>query len=446
MDIRMLISNLSQKRPVFHNEADFQHALAWEIREWYPNSKIRLEMKVHGANTKTYLDIWVQHADCKYAIELKYKTRSFNCNIEDEHFSLNNHGAHDIGRYDVLKDLQRLEQMVTAGVVDQGFLIFITNDPAYYSEQRQGQQTVDRDFRLHEGRSIEGHLSWSENTGIGTMRGREEPISLQGHYKIKWDSYTRVDLRPGEFNYLLLPVDNFSKDEKHSQHNSESFITPAANTDMAVKLESSETEELGDWFQSFAMKKDIPISQMDLRDRIVSHLRQVGYITKTNRELGTEKIDIWAEKGSKTIIIEVRYKTALLQTVYLGKQVDLKNQAAQDVSRYDFLKDLEKVERVVSSRPSVKGYALLITNDHLYWQHPKKTNSVDGDFHIYNGRKVTGICSWKEGASNGTTSGREAAIHLTDHYQLKWQLYLELGMKKNEQFQALLVEVNGDNS
>jgi hypothetical protein len=207
LDIQTIITSLSQKRPVFHNEADFQHALAWEIREYYPGSKIRLETKVHGANTKVYLDILVHYEGRKYAIELKYKTRTFNCVVVGEEFSLNNQGAHDIGRYDVLKDLQRLEQMVAAGAADDGILIFLTNDASYYSNLGEEKQTADRDFRLHEGRSIHGQLSWGEQTGYGTMKGREEPIYLQGKYEMRWASYSHVgDTSRGEFRYLILTV------------------------------------------------------------------------------------------------------------------------------------------------------------------------------------------------------------------------------------------------
>lgn len=52
INMNKVLSTLSVKRPIFHSEADFQHSLAWEIREHYPESEIRLETKIFGPNTK----------------------------------------------------------------------------------------------------------------------------------------------------------------------------------------------------------------------------------------------------------------------------------------------------------------------------------------------------------------------------------------------------------
>lgn len=147
------------------------------------------------------------------------------------------------------------------------------------------------------------------------------------------------------------------------------------------------------------------------------------------------------ERLSCPHVPEVRNKTALLKTMYKGNNIHLKQQGAYDISRYDFVSDLGKMERVVQSRPGVKGYVMLITNDRLYWQPPKKQNSVDEAFHIHDGHVVSGVCAWKEEASAGTTAGREQPIHLTGTYVMKWQPYLRIGEGRNEEFRRLLVEV-----
>jgi hypothetical protein len=444
LELHRVLKKLAAVRPVFHSEADFQHALAWEIREFYPQSKIRLETKVYGANTKVYLDIMVQYEGRKYAIELKYKTRTLECVVDGEEFALNNHGAQDVGRYDVLKDLQRLEQMIAAGVADEGVLIFLTNDASYYTDPGEEKQTADRDFRLHEGRKVQGLLSWGEQTGQGTMKGREEPISLQGQYEMRWASYSQVgDISRGVFRYLMLPVQGVQQESSETQSfTSVVDVTQRIEEDVIIMSTAPGSDGAVTWFDLFSKRGEIPLSQIDLRDKLATHLRHIGYTVLVNRELGKDKIDIWAEKGSEIIAIEVRYKTAFLQTIHQGKHIHLKNHGAQDVSRYDFLKDVEKLERVVSQKDGVKGFALLITNDHLYWQHPKKENSVDADFHIHEKNVLTGHRMWKEYASKGTISGREEPIYFNGSYEMKWRPYLSIGSKKNEQFQALLVEVN----
>ncbi|MCL6597626.1 MAG: hypothetical protein K6T81_02660 [Alicyclobacillus macrosporangiidus] len=444
MDLHTIISDLARVRPVFHNEADFQHALAWAIHKHYPDAKIRLEMKIHGPDTKVYADILASIAGRKYAIELKYKTRTLHVVIDGEEFSLSNHGAQDIGRYDVLKDVQRLEQMVASGGVDEGFLVFLTNDSSYYSHPGEVKVTADQDFRLHEGRRVQGTLSWGEHTGQGTMKGREEPLTLQGQYDLHWTAYSHLaDKIGGEFHYLMLPVRDIQTDVNKAARPFAQVISDTRTADDVLITNQATIRQRDSmpWYELFSQRGEIPLSQADLRDKLANHLREAGYSVSVNRNLGRDTIDIWAERGHETLAIEVRNKTALLQTMYQGKFIHLKNQAAQDVSRYDFIRDIAKLERVVSRRPDVKGYALLVTNDAMYWKPPKKSNSVDHDFRIHDGRLLTGTCTWTEEAAPGTTSGREEPIGLTGTYILRWRPYLKLGAGRNMEFQALIVEV-----
>ena len=77
LGISSLIEDLSLLRPVFHSEADFQHALAWHIREVMPDCQVRLEFKPFPAE-RVYLDIWLPTLGT--AIELKYLTRKLVLN------------------------------------------------------------------------------------------------------------------------------------------------------------------------------------------------------------------------------------------------------------------------------------------------------------------------------------------------------------------------------
>ena len=42
-DVEAVLASLAAKRPVFHSEADFQFAFAWESQKRYPGLKVRLE-------------------------------------------------------------------------------------------------------------------------------------------------------------------------------------------------------------------------------------------------------------------------------------------------------------------------------------------------------------------------------------------------------------------
>ncbi len=183
MDIERALKSEADRRPLFHSEADFRFNLAWSIKELWPESTVTLERKPRGTAERRYIDIWVRHGDADYAVELKYPTRALTVALEDEEFDLREHSAHDIIRYDFLKDIQRLEDAIVAGGRVIGQALMVTNDSNYWNPPvRFG--TADEQFRIHEGQTLAGHLSWGPTAGTGTRKGREEPFELSGTYTV----------------------------------------------------------------------------------------------------------------------------------------------------------------------------------------------------------------------------------------------------------------------
>lgn len=88
IDIVKVLESLAIKRPLFHSEADFQHALAWEIHQQLPDHSIRLELKPPHINDRFYIDLWVANKESAFvAIELKYKTRKLETDVAGEIFA-----------------------------------------------------------------------------------------------------------------------------------------------------------------------------------------------------------------------------------------------------------------------------------------------------------------------------------------------------------------------
>ena len=110
LDVTKLMDDLASDRPMFHSEADFQHALAWRIHAEGLDARVRLEWPVElpDQRKRIYLDLWLPGSNV--AVELKYLTRGLNFEHEGEHFTLRNQGAQDIRRYDFLKDIERLRE------------------------------------------------------------------------------------------------------------------------------------------------------------------------------------------------------------------------------------------------------------------------------------------------------------------------------------------------
>ena len=110
IEIGNILSELSKERPVFHCEADFQHALAWKIHEEYPSLSMRLEKKLVLDTEQIYVDIFAFEDNRVLAIELGYKTRELNIEVIGEEFNLTFDRAQDQGRYDFIEDISRLER------------------------------------------------------------------------------------------------------------------------------------------------------------------------------------------------------------------------------------------------------------------------------------------------------------------------------------------------
>lgn len=207
VNIEKLLIDLASKRPIFHSEADFQHNLAWEIHQQLPTCSMRLEFKPPHLENRLYLDIWAAQKDRILAIELKYKTRRLHAKAGDESFDLLDQSAQDVSRYDFLKDIQRLEQIVFGRKDIIGYAILLTNDSSYWNPPTN-DRSIDSNFRIHQGRNLTGALQWGTRASIGTMRGREEEIHIKGEYKLGWGDYSNPSKESyGKFRSLLVRVE-----------------------------------------------------------------------------------------------------------------------------------------------------------------------------------------------------------------------------------------------
>lgn len=206
LDMHALMADLARGRSVFHSEADFQHALAWELHRQFPDASVRLEKPLPVNGSVAHVDILVQLGPATLAVELKYKTRRLAVEAAGEPYSLRNHSAQDLGRYDFAKDIGRLEDIIAAYPDARGYAVFLTNEAAYWSKATAAD-TVDAAFRMHEGRVLSGELAWGSRASAGTMRTREKPIRLRSSYKLEWRTFSTLAAGSGStFRYLAVPV------------------------------------------------------------------------------------------------------------------------------------------------------------------------------------------------------------------------------------------------
>ena len=195
---------LSDSRPVFHSEADFQHALTWEIHSLYPSAKVRLEYPTVLHDKNIYIDIWLEFGDLDCAVELKYKTAKLQAKVENELFSLKNQSANDLGRLYYLRDIERLEALPTGM---KKYAIFLTNDSAYWEPPKR-RNTNDAAFRIHESSILHGELIWLNSSSIEPPIYEANTTILRGTYEMNWENYSTVgDVPSSTFKYLIHQIE-----------------------------------------------------------------------------------------------------------------------------------------------------------------------------------------------------------------------------------------------
>ncbi|RYB89325.1 hypothetical protein EUA06_15150 [Nocardioides glacieisoli] len=205
IDAPTILAKLAMQRPVFHSEADFQFAFAWEAKRLHPDLSVRLETHPEPA-VRLDLELFDETGTIGVAVELKYMTRSWSGSQGAEKYVLKNHGASDLRGYDVVKDIGRVERFVAARPGWSGIVIALTNEGGYWRRPSHGRPTNADAFRLYEGCVLDGERSWGPNTG-GTARGREAPLNLRNPYVLKWADYSRLDASPaGTFRSLVVPI------------------------------------------------------------------------------------------------------------------------------------------------------------------------------------------------------------------------------------------------
>ena len=171
-EIGELMKELSEKGTVFDSEDDFKFSLAWLIKEKYgEDAKIRLEKRMRdnyiSKNKKgneridIFIELQVGNEQKHIGIELKYFTARLKC--PDKDINLANRGAENLGRYDALHDVHRLEKFKTEGKIDEGFAIWLTNVKKLFdcakldkSIKKDPSNKPDYyDFRICDGRTID---------------------------------------------------------------------------------------------------------------------------------------------------------------------------------------------------------------------------------------------------------------------------------------------------
>lgn len=195
---------LALKRPIFHGEADFQHAVAWEVQAAHPEAKVRLEKRI-ARDPTIDLDLLVELDGSPLGVEFKYPRRAMDAEVAGERFLLST-GADDHGRYFAVEDVARLERLVAEGFIDSGALVLLTNVANVWAAPTSRGRVLYDAFRLHDGHLLSGTLTWGDwGAHGGRPTGATGSVALKGTYPLAWRDYSIVD--GVQLRYLIIGVE-----------------------------------------------------------------------------------------------------------------------------------------------------------------------------------------------------------------------------------------------
>jgi len=200
VDLESVLASLAIRRPVFHSEADFQVALAWEVQKVDPLMDVFLETRPARG---LHLDLAFERPDLnRYsAVELKYLTRFWTGLVGAQLYELKNHSAQDNGRYGIVKDIWRIEKFVEGRPGANGAVVALTNDPSYWKPSERPMAN-DLAFRVDEGAHLEGRRAWARPS---SSTASKPDLELQATYNLRWSDYSMFG-DDGRLRQLVVEV------------------------------------------------------------------------------------------------------------------------------------------------------------------------------------------------------------------------------------------------
>ena len=225
--ITSLISNLLRKK-LYRSEAQLQFDVAWQVRadlinltDWQVLLEYLSATITSGKNIKrSYTDIIVYNEKTKefIPIEIKYKTKALKgTNV------LKNHGAQDLGAYDFLWDVKRIEMLKTFSCITsqgdtynregelsslrRGFAIMVTNDESYL---RHHPNSCAKNFYFEPRKTFYAGnaIDWDRTNKSMFYRGtwRDAALTFSNNYICNWNNTTAPTPHPEKMQYLVFEI------------------------------------------------------------------------------------------------------------------------------------------------------------------------------------------------------------------------------------------------
>ncbi len=208
--------------------------------------------------------------------------------------------------------------------------------------------------------------------------------------------------------------------------------------------------EMHSVMEALAQSRPIFYSESDFKHALSWQIQKDNPFVRVRQEVGNLiegldrwYVDIWLPDTGT--VIELKYLTRTGVVVQGDEEFRLRDQSARDLGRYGFCLDISRLEGIIKGGRARNGYAVLLTNEPLYWNRPNKPDGNDADFVLYENREITGTLSWGPRTSASTLKGRETPIEIRGRYRAEWREYSNPEGTGYTQFRYLLVSVGDQN-
>lgn len=212
-EIENVMLDFSNNGKVFFNEAHFQSEFTIKLSKRLSklgNYNLTLEYSPNFRKYRADLLIADIKSNEKIIIEFKYVVKKQLVKIANSNLNINlkSQGAYDVRRYQIWKDISKIEDLINNKKCSEGYFILLTNadnlinplkcsNISYYFDISNGSHPLKA-----------GTLYWNQNcpkykSGKTTKRYPNK-ISISKTYNFSYINY--ITQNYNNFKYLILPI------------------------------------------------------------------------------------------------------------------------------------------------------------------------------------------------------------------------------------------------
>lgn len=171
--------------------------------------------------------------------------------------------------------------------------------------------------------------------------------------------------------------------------------------------------------------------QHKLAIEIYKQLKKVDPIVEYKIQRKKEYLDIFCKHKGIRYGIELKYKTRKVEST----DFDYTTQGAQNNGKYDFFRDVSRIERFIDKDYIDEGYVFFITNDQRYY-NPARNNTKVKKFDLIDGTILHGRYTpkWK---------GRKKVLTIEGKYFICWHKPVHKKGNRVATFSFCKVKVTG---